>query len=58
MGEITIAILVVAIVILTKIIDSKEYKESKKRWERDIDCPCPQTRCFDCDREFCRWRKI
>jgi len=55
MGEITIAILVVAILLLTNLIDSKE---NKKQWERDENCPRPQTCCFDCDREFCRWRKV
>jgi len=54
MGEITIAILVVAIVILSSMID---YKNNKEQRERDENCPCPQTCCFNCDREFCRWRK-
>jgi len=53
MNEITIAILVVAILILTSLIDSRENKE---RRERDENCPCPQNNCFDCDRQFCRWR--
>ncbi|MDR2597269.1 MAG: hypothetical protein LBC76_08125 [Treponema sp.] len=53
MGEITLAILVVTILILTSLIDAKENKE---RREYDEGSPCPLNNCSDCDREFCRWR--
>ena len=54
MNELMLAVLVIVILILTSIIDSKENKE---RRECDENCPCPQNYCFDCDRHFCRWRK-
>jgi len=54
MNEMTLVILVAAILILSSIVDY--YKNNKPR-DRDVDCPCPETCCFNCDREFCRWKK-
>jgi len=54
MSGITFVIFVGAILILSIIVD---YYKNEDLRNRDVDCPCPYTCCFNCDREFCRWRK-